>query len=238
MSEAGITVSIQFFASARELTGVRNSSIELVEDHSLTGLKARLIQIYPALSPRLDHFLVSVNQEFVTGDLLLNDGDEVGIFPPVSGGSDLPCIRLVTEDAIDLNKLSAQIQAPHIGAAVIFTGFVRGETPGAPHPKTMELNYEAYEPMAQKMMLQICDEIRARWPKVYGIFLVQRIGTLRPMEITTAIGVSSGHRDEGAFEAAKYGINRLKEIVPVWKKEIGPTGEEWVEGTFRPENPK
>jgi len=63
---------------------------------------------------------------------------------------------------------------------------------------------------------------------------VQRIGILHPMEITTAIGVSSGHRDEGAFEAAKYGINRLKEIVPVWKKEIGPAGEEWIEGHHHP----
>ncbi len=238
MSDLPINVTIHFFASARELTGERETSITLETDHNLVELKAKLIQTFPGLANRLDHFLVAVNQEFATENIPLKDGDEVGIFPPVSGGSDLPCITLVTEDDIDLNQLSALIKAPHIGAAVIFTGFVRGESPNTSHPQTIKLNYEAYEPMAVKKMEQICAEIRAQWPKVYGIFLVQRIGTLHPMEITTAIGVSSGHRDEGAFEAAKYGINRLKEIVPVWKKEIGPTGEEWVEGTHRPGNLK
>ncbi len=238
MSELPINVTIHFFASAREIAGERDISITLVSDHNLDELKARLIQTIPALSNRLDHFLLAVNQEFVTENIMLKDGDEVGIFPPVSGGSIPPSITIVTKGDIDLNDLSALIKAPHIGAAVIFTGFVRGESPDTSHPQTIKLNYEAYEPMAVKKMEQICEEIRAQWPKIYGIFLVQRIGTLHPMEITTAIGVSSGHRDEGAFEAAKYGINRLKEIVPVWKKEIGPTGEEWVEGTYRPGNLK
>jgi len=234
MSEPQIHVSVHFFASARELTGEKLTSLVLDYQSTITRLKSILIEKYPNLAARLDHFLISVNQDFVEQHTILQDGDEIGVFPPVSGGTDYPLVTLVTEEEIDLNELSKKIQAPYTGAAVIFTGFVRGQSPGTTHPQTMQLNYEAYEPMARKMMQQINSEIHEKWPKVYGVFLVQRIGILHPMEITTAIGVSSGHRDEGAFEAAKYGINRLKEIVPVWKKEIGPAGEEWIEGHHHP----
>jgi molybdopterin synthase catalytic subunit len=234
MSDSQVHVSVHFFASARELTGERLTTLSLDNHSTIASLKTVLIEKYPALETRLDHFLISVNQDFVEQHTTIQNGDEIGIFPPVSGGDEYPLVTLITEKQIDLNELSKKIQAPHTGAAVIFTGFVRGQSPGTTHPQTLQLNYEAYEPMARKMMQQIDAEIHEKWPKVYGVFLVQRIGILHPMEITTAIGVSSGHRDEGAFEAAKYGINRLKEIVPVWKKEIGPAGEEWIEGTHHP----
>ena len=77
-------------------------------------------------------------------------------------------------------------------------------------------------------------EIRERWPSVEGVAIVQRIGKLMPGTPTVLIACTAGHRDTGVFEAARYGIDRLKQIVPIWKKEVGPEGEEWVEGDYFP----
>ena len=141
-----------------------------------------------------------------------------------------PTFCIITENPFDLNNLTAQITAPATGAVVIFTGIVRAITSrGDPH-ETSYLEYEAYTPMAEAMMRQIAEEIRTRWPKVEGIAIVQRTGRLDPGTPTTTIACAAAHRDSGVFEAARYGIERLKEIVPVWKKEVGPHGQEWVEG--------
>lgn len=147
---------------------------------------------------------------------------------------DSPTIYSITESEIDLDDLLAKITLTSTGAAAIFTGMVRGETNrGDPH-ETAYLEYEAYVPMAEAKMKQVADEIRAKWPTVEGIAIVQRIGKLYPKTPTVLIACTAPHRDTGVFEAARYGIDRLKEIVPVWKKEVGPDGEEWVEGDYRP----
>jgi len=83
--------------------------------------------------------------------------------------------------------------------------------------------------------MQVADEIRSQWPSVEGIVIIQRVGRLEPGTPTVLIACSAAHRDTGAFEAARYGIDRLKEIVPVWKKEISPDGETWVEGDYHPQ---
>jgi molybdopterin synthase catalytic subunit len=88
--------------------------------------------------------------------------------------------------------------------------------------------------MAEAKMRQVADEIRQRWPQVEGIAIVQRVGKLLPGTPTVLVACSAAHRDTGVFEAARYGIDRLKEIVPIWKKEVGPGGEEWVEGSYVP----
>ncbi len=145
-----------------------------------------------------------------------------------------PLITSITEDEIDLNALLDAITLTSTGAAAIFTGMVRGVTGrGDPH-ETIYLEYEAYKPMAEAKMKQVAEEIRARWPVVEGIAIVQRIGKLYPRTPTVLIACTAAHRDTGVFEAARYGIDRLKEIVPVWKKEIKPDGEEWVEGEYHP----
>jgi MoaE-MoaD fusion protein len=147
---------------------------------------------------------------------------------------DYPTIFSITEDEIDLNLLLAQITLDSTGAAAIFTGMVRGTT-SRDHPhETIYLEYEAYKPMAEAKMKQVADEIRARWETIEGIAIVQRIGKLYPRTPTVLIACTSAHRDTGVFDAARYGIDRLKEIVPVWKKEIGSNGEEWVEGDYIP----
>jgi molybdopterin synthase catalytic subunit len=146
-----------------------------------------------------------------------------------------PTIFFVTEADIDLDALLAEITLPTTGAACFFTGMVRGETHKEGQPSQTEyLEYESYVPMAETKMRQVADEIRQRWPTVEGIAIVQRIGRLYPMTPTVLIACTAPHRDTGVFEAARYGIDRLKEIVPIWKKEISPEGEEWVEGTYLP----
>jgi molybdopterin synthase catalytic subunit len=106
--------------------------------------------------------------------------------------------------------------------------------PDGPIVETVTLEYEVYLPMARQKMFQIANEIRSRWPSVYGIALIQRIGLLTPTQLSVCVACSAPHRDTGVFEAARYGIDRLKEIVPIWKKEIGRDGEAWVEGDYLP----
>lgn len=145
-----------------------------------------------------------------------------------------PTIFSITENEIDLNALLAQITLHSTGAAAIFTGMVRGVTSRDNPHETVYLEYEAYKPMAELKMKQVADEIRAHWDTIEGIAIVQRIGKLYPRTPTVLIACTAAHRDTGVFDAARYGIDRLKEIVPVWKKEVGPNGEEWVEGDYMP----
>ncbi len=145
-----------------------------------------------------------------------------------------PTIFAITEQELDLDKLLADITLASTGAAAIFAGMVRGVTSREPVHETVYLEYEAYVPMAEAKMKQVADEIRERWPIVEGIALVQRRGKLYPMTPTVLIACTAAHRDTGVFDAARYGIDRLKEIVPVWKKEVSPSGQSWVEGDYMP----
>lgn len=147
---------------------------------------------------------------------------------------EFPTIFSITEDEIDLNDLLARITLTSTGAAAIFTGMVRGDTARGDAHTTEYLEYEAYIPMAESKMKQVADEIRTQWPVVEGIAIVQRIGKLYPKTPTVLIACTAAHRDTGVFEAARYGIDRLKEIVPIWKKEVSPDGQFWVEGDYIP----
>lgn len=148
--------------------------------------------------------------------------------------SNFPTIYSITESEIDLNDLLEKITLPSTGAAAIFTGMVRGITTRDNPHETEYLEYESYIPMAEAKMKQVADEIREKWSTIEGIALVQRIGKLYPKTSTVLIACTAAHRDTGVFEAARYGIDRLKEIVPVWKKEVSSTGEEWIEGDYIP----
>ena len=147
---------------------------------------------------------------------------------------DAPTIVSITEAELDLNTWLARVTLPSTGAAAIFSGIMRGVTSRDSQHETMYLEYEAYAAMAEEKMRQIAEEIRLRWPSVEGIAILQRIGKLFPGTPTVFIICTAAHRDTGVFEAARYGIDRLKEIVPVWKKEVGPGGEFWKEGKYIP----
>jgi molybdopterin synthase catalytic subunit len=238
---APMKITVLFFATLKDRA--QHDRLQLEADAPLTvaALKARLGGDLPALAVALPSALVSRNHEFAFNEDILNDGDEVAFFPPVSGGSDtnpnnqLPITNYhITNDPIDLNALVASITLPTTGAACVFTGMVRGVTTRGDAHQTIRLEYEAYIPMAEAKMKQVADEIRAKWPSVEGIAIVQRIGPLDPGTPTVLIACSAAHRDTGVFEAARYGIDRLKEIVPVWKKEIKPDGNQWIEGHYTP----
>lgn len=241
-----IKIQLLFFATLKDRAGQSRADLELPDGATVASLKSKVSSLFPGVADLLAHSLVSVNQNYAFDDDPIPDRAEVALFPPVSGGDgseaqekvDFPTIVHITNDPLDLDDLLRQITLPSTGAAALFTGMVRGVTlregEGYGAHDTASLEYEAYVPMAEAKMAQVAQEIRERWPSVEGIVLVQRIGHLEIGTPTVLIGCTAAHRDTGVFEAARYGIDRLKEIVPVWKKEIMPGGEEWVEGKYHP----
>ncbi len=230
-------VRILLFATLKDLAGRNRLALTLPLEHAtVLDVRQALIAEYPAMKANVDAAIAAVNEEYAFAQDAVHDGDEVAFFPPVSGGSDefREVIRLAP-DPINTDELIAAITVPATGAVCVFSGMVRGETnrDGDSH-RTQNLEYEAYEPMALAKMRQVAAEIREQWPLVQGIAIIQRVGKLEIGQNTILIACSSGHRDQGCFEAARYGIDRLKEIVPVWKKEVRPDRQSWVEGHYMP----
>lgn len=230
-------VNIRLFATLKDRAGQDRVRVTVAEPATVADLEAALTRAYPALAEAVAVAIVSVNQMFATPDTAVRPGDEIAIFPPVSGGGPFPhpTYFAVTTGALDLNAIHQHLTRPDVGAIVSFAGSVRGQTErsGLP-PETIYLEYEAYEEMAEQKMAQIAREIWQRWPQVKGVAIVQRLGRLEVGDMTTYVACAAGHRDQGAFDAARYGIDRLKEIVPVWKKEIGRDKSVWVEGHYHP----
>jgi molybdopterin synthase catalytic subunit len=229
-------VTVLFFATFIEQAGRRKARLELPEEATVADFKARLSEQFPGLVDAMGSALVAVNREYAFDEETIPTGAEVAVFPPVSGGAGDEPVTLfaITEDLLDMDAILAELTTPSTGAACFFSGMVRGLTArGRPH-ETSYLEYEAYQPMAESKMRQVADEMRSRWPALEGIAIVQRVGRLAPGTPTVLIACTAAHRDSGVFEAARYGIDRLKEIVPVWKKEVGPDGSAWVEGDYVP----
>jgi molybdopterin converting factor subunit 1 len=230
---------VLFFATLRDITGVKETSIEFQSGARIADIKAILLKQFPTLERHMPIYIVALNHEFASDDTVVPDEAEIAIFPPVSGGqTDQETPRTVVslvEDEINVNDILGQIISPTIGGISCFTGVVRGVTERGRQRETQNLEYEAYHEMAEEKIHQICREIREMWSGVEGIAIVQRIGRLKTGEISVLVACSGSHRDSGIFEATRYGIDRLKEIVPVWKREIGPEGEEWVEGEYHPQ---
>lgn len=234
------SIRVLFFANLREIVGTKEISLEIPAGSSIADLKSQVADLYPYLAPHLETTLISVNKEYGFDDEIIPEGAEVALFPPVSGGSgaqnkEFPTYLAIQEGVLDLNEMVQQITTPKTGAACVFTGMVRAVTEGGDAHETEYLEYQAYRDMAEGQLQKVADEIRDRWPAVQGIVIIQRIGHLDAGTPTVAIACSAGHRDSGVFEAARYGIDRLKQIVPVWKKEVGPGGEEWIEGEYIPQ---
>lgn len=231
-------ITALFFATLRGLIGEKQLTIEMADSPATVAqLRQELMRRYPAAAEHLQIALAAINEEFAFDRDRIHEGDEIAFFPPVSGGEEqeYPEVFRLPDAPIDHDEIIAAITTPRTGAVCLFSGMVRGQTDKAGHlPATEYLQYEAYRPMAIAKMKQVAGEIRARWRRVEGIAIVQRLGAVQVGHNTVLIACSAPHRDDGCFEAARYGIDRLKEIVPVWKKEVGLDGEAWIQGDYRP----
>ncbi len=225
-------VTIRLFARLRELAGTDRLNRELPDNASIADLLDALQTEFPRLTEAMPRTIISVNKEFAGPQTRLRDGDEVAFFPPVSGGSGAGDDKFaITFDPISLDEVAAKVVRPETGAVAVFGGVVRNVSAG----KAVEhLEYEAYEEMAVAKLRQVAQEARQKWPKIVDIAIVQRIGHLEVGDNAVVVAVSSPHRNDGCFEACAYAINRLKQIVPIWKKEVGPDGSEWIEGDYLP----
>ena len=229
-------VTVLFFGMLKDIVGKAEDGITL-EDGSSIG---RLYELYAARFPKLpEHsssILFSRTREFAGGGEPLRDGDEVAFLPPVSGGigdngeraeetsgDSNPC-RL-TREPIDTRALVEQLKRGEDGAVVVFEGIARNNTRGR---ATRFLEYEAYEPMALEKMREIAAEVKEKFA-VDRVGMTHRLGHLEIGEASIVIVVTSPLR-KPAFEACHYAIDRLKQIVPIWKKEFFEDGAVWVEG--------
>lgn len=138
---------------------------------------------------------------------------------------DMESVKLfeVVTEALRVDEVVGRVADPAVGAVIAFVGTVRGMTDGR---KVRYLEYEAYPEMAEETLRQIGDEIRERWKTIRKVAIVHRLGRLRIGDISVVIALSAGHRPE-VFDAVRYAIDRLKEIVPIWKKEVWSDGAEW-----------
>ncbi len=219
-----ITVRVCFFAQCRELAGTSEDELELSPPATVATALEELCRRFPSLREIRERVLVAVNERYASPETPLHSGDVLALLPPVSGGDAEDIFELVREP-IQTQALVGRLQRSAVGAIVIFEGVVREQTAGR---RVRYLEYEAYEEMALRMLRQIGREIRERWP-IDRLGIVHRLGRLEIGEASVVIVVTSAHR-RPAFEACRYAIDRLKKIVPIWKREHFEDGSVWVEG--------
>lgn len=229
-------IQVLFFGMVKEITGQPDSVVEFDDGATVEAAFEHFAARFPALRPMSRSLVLAVNQQFVPRAHPLKDGDEVAFMPPVSGGSGewLQMIEdpqghffALTRDRIDAQALSARLVEGRDGAVVTFDGVVRNNSKGR---QTDFLEYEAYETMAIQVMARIGREIAAAHG-ISRIGIVHRIGRLEIGESSIVVVVTSPHR-KAAFEACGDAMDRLKRLVPVWKKEHFADGEVWVEGAW------
>ncbi|ADR35808.1 molybdopterin synthase subunit MoaE;molybdopterin synthase subunit MoaD [Oceanithermus profundus DSM 14977] len=217
-------VNVRLFAHYREAAGTGRLELDLPEGSTVADAKAAVEAAVPGLD--LSGGMAALGEELVKPDTPLREGAELAFLPPVSGGGGDDRTGL-TEEPLEplIGELVAWATAPPYGAVVSFVGTTRSPNKGR---EVRYLTYEAYESMAEATLARIAGEMRARWP-LGRVAIVHRLGRVNPAEASIVIVVSSPHRPE-AFEAARYALERVKLILPVWKKEHLEGGEVWVEG--------
>jgi molybdopterin synthase catalytic subunit len=223
-------LTIKLFATLRERARAAELSREFPEGTTVGEIWNRLLAEFPALGGHHDGVAFAVNQEYVREDYRPRNADEVAFIPPVSGGVD-PAVPSdswmgpvsIGREPIDIEALEQAVADPAAGASVTFAGTTRNGNAGR---VVLRLEYEAYEPMALSEMRKLMREASERF-KIVRIAIQHRIGFVAIGETSVAIAVSAAHRAE-AFEACRFAIDRLKEVVPVWKKEYFEGGEVWI----------
>ena len=215
---------VRLFARLADLAGTRETEVELGEGLSVAAAFRVLCQRFPEMADHAGSLMYAVNSEYVSPDHPLRAGDELALIPPVSGGG-FEGLFEVTADPLDPQRLIDHVRRDESGAVAVFLGVVRDNSMGR---RVLYLEYDAYPEMATRVMREIAEEAMARWP-ITGIAMQHRTGRLEIGETSLLIAVSSPHRKE-AFEACHHLVDRFKEVVPVWKKEVWEGGEVWIEG--------
>ena len=215
-------VRVLFFGMLKDFVGRPGEECDFPDGADLGAIFDSYARRYPRLGDMARSIVIARNQEFAELSTPVENGDEVAFLPPVSGGAAIDPLAVteggnyfaLTRHAIDPHALAARIITGAEGAVVTFEGTVRNHTKDRP---TLCLDYECYEAMALKMIAQIGREIAGAY-QVGRVAMVHRLGRLLIGETSVAVIVTAPHR-RPAFEAALEGIDRLKKMVPIWKKE-------------------
>src|SRR5262245_2230392 len=216
-------VQILYFAVLRERAGRDREDLELPDGADVGAARRAVAERHPAVADLLPRVQTAVNRAIAKDATPLADGDEVALLPPVAGGSGPRKIAIRGEPLI-VDETVEAVAGPNRGGVVTFTGVVRRE--GHHLPDVIRLEYEAYVEMAEQVLAEIAEEIEREWAGT-EIAIHHRIGKLGVGEIAVAITAASAHRAP-AFEACRAAIDRLKERAPIWKKEVGASGEAWL----------
>jgi molybdopterin synthase catalytic subunit len=216
-----VEIDVRYFAMIREVVGRAAERRQVSAGTTAGDLFDQLIAEHPRLERMRPVTMLMVNQAYVRADHRLDDGDEVAFIPPVSGGEGV--VFRVQSEPLDPRQQEALVASPGAGAIATFVGTVRDQARGR---EVTHLDYEAYAPAAERTLAQIGDEIRERWDQT-RVAIAHRVGSLAVGEASVVISVSSPHRD-AAFDACRYAIERIKEIVPIWKKEHYADGAVWI----------
>ncbi len=233
-------VRVLFFGMLKDMAGAAEERLDVADGATLGAVFEHYAARHPRIREMAGSIVLARNQEFAPPTAPVADGDEIAFLPPVSGGSGgyLDEIRenghlfALTRDPIEAAAIASALLCGEEGAVVTFEGTVRNNTNGR---RTRFLEYECYRPMAVRTMARIGAEIAA-CHAISRIAMVHRLGRLLIGETSVAVVVTAPHR-KPAFEAALDGINRLKRLVPIWKKEFFADGEVWVEGEWDPDAP-
>jgi molybdopterin synthase catalytic subunit len=217
-------VTVLYFAVFRERIGRDEEALELAAGARVGDAIEALAARHAAIGALRGRFRVAVNQDFSGDDRELADGDELALIPPVAGGAEAASrhARLIGEP-LSLDRCIAAVAGPGMGGIVTFTGLVRRHSRGT---TVDHLEYEAYGSMAVRELVRLCDEIEA---EIAGTRLAveHRVGHLGVGDLAVVIAAAAPHRAE-AFTACRAMIDRLKDRIPIWKKEVGEDGAEWV----------
>jgi molybdopterin synthase catalytic subunit len=202
---------VRLFAGLRERAGWSERDLDGVD---------RVGDVWAALElgDEPAGLLYAVNREYAAAERELAEGDEVALIPPVSGGA----FRLSAEP-LDVASVVAEVADEQAGGIAVFIGTTRVHSRGR---TVLHLDYEAYEGMAEQVMADLAQELERTYD-LCGVAIAHRVGRVGIGESSVVIAVSAPHRGD-ALAACKDAIDRLKETVPLWKKEIYEGGEEWI----------
>jgi molybdopterin synthase catalytic subunit len=221
-----IAVRVRLFARLREQAGTDSETVEVPRESTVADVYDALLHRHPDLESSRDAVRPALNEEFAAWDAVVAQGDEVTFIPPVSGGANAVGVMFeITTEPLDARRAERAVTHARAGGICTFTGIVRDNSRGR---TVTHLEYEAFESMALMQMRKIADEIAQRWPDA-RVAMIHRTGRLEIGEPSVVVSASAPHRAE-AIEACRWGIDRLKESVPIWKKEHAADGTFWIEG--------